>query len=358
MRGELLAAAKRALESLVGRLDPADAFGLVVFDDDVLVPVPAGRLADKAAALEAIRGVSPGGMTNLSGGYLRGLQEARRVTGAAGATVVLLSDGHANAGILDRRKLEGVAAAGRQGGMTTATIGLGLDYDDRLLSALASGGAGGHHFALDGDAAGAALAQEVDHLLARVAQAVSLVIRPASSVPGFTLWNDLPVAGLEDGVMVELGDFHSGEQRSILLGFDVPGMPALGAVSICELELRWVDIASMTEKVATLPVNVNVVPGDAAAGRVPVGKVRDELAFLKLQRTKRAAADRLSEGDAPGAAAMMRGAADDAGRAPSSALREEAAVLRRLADEATERDPRVAAKTARADWHAKTRRRG
>jgi Ca-activated chloride channel family protein len=91
----------------------------------------------------------------------------------------------------------------------------------------------------------------------QVAQAVSLVIRPADSVPAFTVWNDLPVSGIDDGVIVELGDFHAGEQRRILLGFQVPAMPALGAATICELELRWVDLASMTEKVATVPVNVN-----------------------------------------------------------------------------------------------------
>ena len=45
--------------------------------------------------------IAPGGCTNLSGGLLRGLQEARRVAGPAGATLLLLSDGHANAGVVD-----------------------------------------------------------------------------------------------------------------------------------------------------------------------------------------------------------------------------------------------------------------
>ena len=81
MSGERLDAAKDALESLIARLDPTDNFGLVTFDDEVAVPIPAGPLADKHAAREAIRSVWPGGMTNLSGGYLRGIQEARRVAG-------------------------------------------------------------------------------------------------------------------------------------------------------------------------------------------------------------------------------------------------------------------------------------
>ena len=55
-----LDAAKDALESLIARLDPTDNFGLVTFDDDVEVPIPAGPLADKHAAREAIRSVWTG----------------------------------------------------------------------------------------------------------------------------------------------------------------------------------------------------------------------------------------------------------------------------------------------------------
>jgi Ca-activated chloride channel family protein len=354
MAGERLHAARQALEALVVRLDPSDAFGLVAFDDEIQVAVPAAPLGDKPGALAAIRALQPGGMTNLSGGYLRGLQEARRAAAGRGATMLMLSDGHANVGIVAHDKLQALAATARREGVTTSTIGLGLDYDEALLAALATGGAGGTHFAVDGDAAGAALAEEVGYLLEQVAQAVSLVIRPAEGIPAFTLWNDLPVSGLDDGVMVELGDFYAGEQRRILLGFQVPGMPGLGAATICELELRWVDLSSLTEKVATVPVNVNVVPGDVAAGRVPEATVRDELAFLKLQRAKREAAERLSDGDGVGGAQVMRDAAFGVPAAASPELLAEAALLASLAEE---RDVRVAAKTLRSDLHRKTQRR-
>src|SRR4051794_37973328 len=50
MDGERLHAAKQALVRLVDRLDPADRLGVVAFDDEVRVVVPAGELADKHAA--------------------------------------------------------------------------------------------------------------------------------------------------------------------------------------------------------------------------------------------------------------------------------------------------------------------
>jgi hypothetical protein len=80
------------------------------------------------------------------------------------------------------------------------------------------------------------------------AQAVSLVIRTADAVPGFTVWNQLPVCGSRDGVVVDLGDFHPGERRRILLTFLTPG---LRAATICELEVR-----AKAEQVATVPVRV------------------------------------------------------------------------------------------------------
>jgi len=139
-----LEAALTALDALVARLDPTDRFGLVVFDDQVEVVVPAGPLTDKPAVREALRRVAPGGMRNLSAGYLRGLQEARRVADGRGATLLLLSDGHANTGVTEADELESIAANAHRQGVTTGTLGLGLGYDEVLMSGVARGGSGNH----------------------------------------------------------------------------------------------------------------------------------------------------------------------------------------------------------------------
>jgi len=74
---------------------------VVAFDDEVRVVIAAGVLSDKYAARHAIGSLDSGGMTNLSGGLLRGMQDARRVAAGGGATLLLLCDGHANAGEID-----------------------------------------------------------------------------------------------------------------------------------------------------------------------------------------------------------------------------------------------------------------
>src|SRR6185503_8109583 len=112
MAGERLEGAKHALITLLDRLDPTDRFGLVTFDDSVELVVPSVPLTDKAAVRAQIAAIHAGGSTDLSAGYLRGLQEARRTAGPAGATVLLVSDGHANAGVTDPVKMGEVAAKG------------------------------------------------------------------------------------------------------------------------------------------------------------------------------------------------------------------------------------------------------
>jgi len=109
MAGDRLEGAKAALIALVDRLDPADNLGVVAFDNQVQIVVPAGPLTNKAAVKQAIAEVDAGGSTDLSAGYLRGLQEARRVCGPGGAALLLVSDGHANAGVVDPVALGKVA---------------------------------------------------------------------------------------------------------------------------------------------------------------------------------------------------------------------------------------------------------
>src|SRR6476659_6034644 len=60
--------AKAALTALVNRLDPADRFGLVTFDDEVKVEIAAAPMTDKNAAKHRIAGIQPRGITNPVGG--------------------------------------------------------------------------------------------------------------------------------------------------------------------------------------------------------------------------------------------------------------------------------------------------
>jgi Ca-activated chloride channel family protein len=319
MGGGPLETAQRAISDLVRRLSPQDMFGLVTFHSEVDIPVPVGRLSDRPLneLLAAIAAIRPGGRTDLSAGYLMGLREAERalmhradVRGTAqptaqlsGATVLLLSDGHANAGITDPDRLADVAAKAhranrRRAATTTSTLGLGQGYDEVILAALARGGSGEHRYAPDSDAATAEFTGLVDDLLSKSVTGALLRVLPQQGlVDVITVHGALPNWPDGDAVVVNLGDLYSGEERQVLVGLHVPALPRLGTATVADLELSYTSLPDLTVHTVTLPVSVNVVPGDEARGRIPDARVSVARLLLEADDAKRTAAERLRDGD-------------------------------------------------------------
>ncbi len=275
MAGERLESAKDALIALIDRLLPGDRLGVVTFDDEVQVVLPLRELKNKLAAKAAVDAIYPGGTTNLSSGLLRGLQELERVAkdpgdnDNAGGTLLLVSDGHANAGLTDADRLKGLAANAADHKITLSTIGIGTGYDEVLLAAIAEGGRGGHAFSLDGDGAAAALAGEVDGLLDRTVQAASLTITPESSVDSVHVWHDLPMSIDSDALTVELGDLWADEMRRIVVTFTVPAKTGLGLAKIATVTVRSVALPALVQQSVTQEVHVNVLPGRPGRGTHP-----------------------------------------------------------------------------------------
>ncbi|WDZ89655.1 VWA domain-containing protein [Nocardiopsis sp. HUAS JQ3] len=310
MGGGRLDGAVRALLSLVERLAPSDNFGLVSFNDQARVEVPCGPLEDKARVRRLISGLHASGGTDLSSGLMRGVQEARRAGADRGATLLLISDGHANQGVTDHDLLRQVAADAYSHGVTTTTLGYGLGYDEELLGAVADGGAGSALFAEDPDTAGGLIAQEAEYLLAKTAQAVSLRVPSGPLLRAVSVVGEMPSHRLADGsVVVELGDFHSGERRRLLLRLEVSGLSAPGTVAA--LEVTYADPVTLASRTVSLPVELGVVARDAADERVPRPEVRAEEVLQRAQTAKRRASEAMRRGDRFGAAGLLEEARTD-----------------------------------------------
>jgi Ca-activated chloride channel family protein len=366
MEGDRLDNAKAALLALVDKLAPTDQFGLVTFDHEVTVVVPTHPVTDRKRTTRAIMSVQSGGSTDLSSGYLRGLQEARRAASSTGAAIILISDGHANEGLCDPAALGDIARKAHAEGIATSTLGLGLGYDECLLSAIAAGGNGNELFAEGADDAIPLMLGEVDGLLSTSAQAGSLLVRMSPHVRGVQIVNDLSWTGVPGvGVLLELGSFYAGEKRKLVLTFDVPGIDALGLAEVATLEFSYLALPSLEQHTVVLPLHVNVVPGDQAAGRIPDPVVRVELAFQQAQRSKRAASAALSVGDVASASASIQTARDVLDAACSSApgemtgeLLDELLALSHLEQQAIAGNIAHAAKLSSVDASLKSRNRG
>ena len=350
-------------DGLVDRLDPDDNFGVVAFDDTVRLVVPAGPLTDKPAVKQASPRSRPAAGPTCPPGTSGGCRRRSASSDRPGRHVsssrtewpirAYGPDPAAGCGC--------TAACGR---VRTSTLGVGLGFDETLLNALARGGEGNELFAEDADTAGALIAGEVDGLLDQVAQAASLRITWGPYVTGVEVLNELTVTGLPDGNQVELGSFYAGETRRLVLTMKVPGIAALGLVQVATLEFTHVALPDLVMHTTSVPVHVNVVPGDQAAGRIPDPKVRSEALFQRTQRDKREAGRLLSQGRTDEARSFLgsKGAQlrTDAGQLPpgmSFDLLAEADFLDALVEEAGV-DHSRAAKVMSTDTTSKSRLRG
>jgi Ca-activated chloride channel family protein len=297
MSGAKLAAAKNAARFLVERLDDQDSLALVAFDSDVRLLAPAAP-PDRKALARAIESIPPGGTTNLSGGWLKGAEELRRVTGDGQRRVLLLTDGMANVGVTDPGRLAGMTGSMRGEGITTTTIGYGDGFSEALLTAMSDAGGGNGYFASGPDDAPGIFDDEFEGLATVAAQNVSLEIRASDDVKFLGVLNDYPIVPVPGGVQVQLGDFYGSETRRIVFEMNIPNVADLGPKQIGELVLRYTSVGDTIEMHdVTIPVTVNVVDAVTAAEAGVNTEVNDEVLMLRAAEARREAIERADAGD-------------------------------------------------------------
>jgi Ca-activated chloride channel family protein len=300
MAGEKLDVARRCAAFLVERLGPDDRLAIVSFDHTVRLDAPLVQVGpDRERLSRAALAIRPGGQTNLSGGWLKGVEVLAALDDDSHTSrILLLTDGMANVGITDEAQLARMARGSAGDGIGTTTIGFGTGFSEDLLTAMADAGGGGAHFAPTPDAAPAIFAQEFDDLLSIVAQNVSVELRPAwNEVEVLSILNDVvqvPVAG---GVQAQLGDAYGDERRRVVFQLHVPGLQTLGPAQVADVVVRYVSVG---EQVAmhelTVPLVVNAVSADDAAASVPDAEVTEEVTVLLSARALDEARDLADSG--------------------------------------------------------------
>jgi Ca-activated chloride channel family protein len=373
MEGAPLASAKESILKLIDRLDKKDTFGMVIFDDTAKVAVPTKPLIDHdiAQLKKAIRKIQTGGSTDISAGFTLAMREASRTKLEGGTTLLAISDGHANAGERDPKFFADVAAKYATEKITSASIGLGNGYDETILEAIAQGGGGAHRFAADIDEAVGAIAAEVDDLLDKVIVNTALRFRPnemAKGQPKIELLQRLPYWMDGQDYVVQLGDLYAGENRRFIILVDVPGIEALGLCKIADITIEYTDLAARSEISVTMPVNVNVVPGDQAAGRIEDPIVKAERMILQAQSEKAIATDEILQGNQKSATKRLKGTAanlrshaseirvtDERSAESLAIILEEAAEMDALAQTAEHEDLAYSSKRMRESYSRMTR---
>jgi Ca-activated chloride channel family protein len=254
MSGEKIELAKRAIETAVDRLLPADRFAVVCYDDKIDVVVEGTRASREAKtnALGRLRSIDARGSTDLCGGWLRGAEQVALELAERGVNrVLLLTDGLANVGISDPAELARHAQELRSRGVTTTTFGLGADFDEALLQSMADAGGGHFYFIENARQIEDHIASEVGELLEVVARAVTLEVTGPEGLSIGAL-SPYPIDQRGSRHFVLAGDMTAEQQLEVVLRVRFPYGPIGEEVGI---------LVAATDEEGVL----------AAAGATPVG---------------------------------------------------------------------------------------
>src|SRR6476661_4665432 len=224
MSGEKIRVAKVAVEEAIARLRPDDRLSVVAYDDvvDVVVESTHASAEARRGAIERLRSVDARGSTNLGEGWLRGCEQvASHILERGVNRCLLLTDGLANIGITDPETLASHAAELRARGVSTSTFGVGNDFDERLLQAIADAGGGHFYYIADAPQIRDAITSEVGEALEVTARGVVIEV---------TARDDLRIEAVTPHALsggggrtsVALGDLVSGQTVEVVLRLSFP----------------------------------------------------------------------------------------------------------------------------------------
>jgi len=222
MGGEKIAKAKEAAIMAIGRLNSRDIISVVTYDSNVNVLVPATKVSDKEMIFSRIRAIKAGGSTALYGGVSKGGQEIKKfLTRNRVNRLILLSDGLANVGPQTPAELGCLGASLINEGISVTTIGLGLGYNEDLMTQLAYKSDGGHYFAENASDLAAVFDSEFGEALSVVAQEIQIKIKCSPDIRPIRL---LGREGKINGQNIEvfINQLYSEHEKFIMLEVEVP----------------------------------------------------------------------------------------------------------------------------------------
>lgn len=323
MQGDKLAYVKQAAQFLVQRLGAQDRLSVITYDSRVIVDIPPQAVIEKDRINQIIERITSGHLTNLSGGWLQGCQlVADGIAEGQVNRVLLLTDGLANRGVTDPAKLEAMARQKRAEGVTTTTMGVGMDFNEDLLTRMAAEGGGAFYFIDNPDITADIFEEELRGLLSVIGQNLTITLTLSSDVKMVRQLNAYPSDQVAHGVAFRLGDLFADELKTLVLELSIPALKQLGRVEVAHLRFEYDELQEdgVEHRVIEMPVWVNVAEIGTVEGQLPDPDVVKTALLLEAARSREEAIKHADAGEFAQAADVLN---DTAAKMRASGLKDE-----------------------------------
>ncbi|HLT35878.1 MAG TPA: VWA domain-containing protein, partial [Enhygromyxa sp.] len=225
MKGQRERNALDAAAGMIRRLRDGDTVSVVAYSDQAQIIVPVTTVSSttrERIIIDMQDGMAgkPSGHTCISCGVELGM---RTLSGRRAGIdrMLLLSDGEANRGVQDEAGIRTIARQARNRGATISSIGVDVDYNERILAAIARESNGRHYFVENAASLSKIFAEEQTALKTTLAKDTELVVDLA---PGVRVENVFDRSFRQEGnkLFVPFGTISANEQKTLLIRLSVP----------------------------------------------------------------------------------------------------------------------------------------
>lgn len=246
MKGNRLRNAVQGALAAIERLNDGDVVSVVTFDSrtQVLVPPTTIDASSRSRVRSDVLGISLGGDTCISCGVEDGLAMLERTSGKINRMIVL-SDGDATAGIRDIPGFRSMAQRARDRGVSITTIGVDVDYNEKILTAIAGDSNGRHYFVENESALERVFETEAESLTTTLASAAEAQIELAPGVELVRVF-DRTFRRVGNKIIVPLGSFGGGETKTVLVKVKVPSDKE-GQQAVADVDMTYRDHVGDTD---------------------------------------------------------------------------------------------------------------
>jgi Ca-activated chloride channel family protein len=220
MQGAKIEKARQAACVAVDQLADDDSFSLVEFDNQADVLLPPERVGgprQRRALKERIGDIIPGGGTAIHAGVSLGARQLRRFLDHERVNrIVLLSDGLANVGPSRTSDLANLGRELRHESMSVTTIGLGDDYNEDLMAALAEASNANYYYVRDAEKLPGIFAEELGAARSLIARGVTIRITVPDGVRIREIIGRPEIDCTGRSVEIQLPEYFGGDKRRFL----------------------------------------------------------------------------------------------------------------------------------------------